>query len=864
MSAYGLSMAKSDFVPPMDLIIRRTGFDVEFPGELMGDMPEAFRKNKYSALYDIGFKPAESWFTPSMKYIHSLAAEFLKALVHTPDLENLRGDAVPDWEAVDIQKLVSKVPFAVGSDFVTKEWIMGLWERLLQSFSKDIKNFDGTVDHYISLRSQDLHVPGRIFFHMVEYPSGDYPFAFIATYSPESGGAHVPLKFALEEYSGDDRKMLELLSGLNGAAEKSELIASFMDTGELFHPLGMSPFEAYTFLTEVPIYEECGILCRIPNWWKHRASSLSMSLVMGADESPLLGLSTLLTINPEFVLDGEKITEDEVRALMDETAGLAFLKGRWVEVDKERLAKLLEAVESVRGSGSISMSEALGMAAGICAMPGEADLGIQVSNGEWLSRLLDNLRPAATDEVKIPKSFKGKLRPYQKEGVSWLHGISSMGFGACLADDMGLGKTVQVLAFLEQIRAKHPDQHHLMVVPASLIGNWEREASKFVPDMSVGVLHGLARKLPDTFLTITTYGMAVRVEALSEKQWDSITLDEAQAIKNPNTKQTRAVKKLKAGFKLALTGTPVENKLMDLWSIYDFINPGLLGTLAEFRDYAYCIGDSDDGYARLRGTISPFMLRRLKTDSTIISDLPEKNEIKDYVTMSRRQTVLYNLYTDELEEALQESEGLQRRGLVLSALTKYKQICNHPDQYLGQDAFAEADSGKFEMLTQICETVRDNRERIIVFTQYREMTEPLADAMTKVFGRPGLILHGGTSPEERTEMVDAFNGEEYIPFMVLSLKAGGVGLNLTAANHVIHFDRWWNPAVEDQATDRAYRIGQRKDVIVHKFVCRGTVEEKIDDMIETKTGLAGEVVAGGGSWITEMNDKQLMDLFRLG
>ena len=365
------------------------------------------------------------------------------------------------------------------------------------------------------------------------------------------------------------------------------------------------------------------------------------------------------------------------------------------------------------------------------------------------------------------------------------------------------------------------------------------------------------------FLTVTTYAMAARLEGLQRVHWEAVILDEAQAIKNPGTKQTKVIKKIPASLRIAMTGTPIENNLSNLWSLFDFLNKGLLGSMEEFKRYANKLGDSPQDYQKLRRIVSPFILRRLKTDKSIISDLPEKMDQVDYVTLSKKQVVLYRKQVQDFEEALESANGIARKGIILSTIMKLKQICNHPDQFLGMNDYVPADSGKFEMLREICETIYEKRERVLVFTQYREITGALAEFLKGVFHREGLVLHGGTRVKKRAEMVEAFNGVDYVPFMVLSLKAAGVGLNLTGANHVIHFDRWWNPAVENQATDRAYRIGQKRNVMVHKFVAQGTIEERVDEIIEKKKSLAESVIGEGEQWITELSDKELLAMMRL-
>jgi non-specific serine/threonine protein kinase len=440
---------------------------------------------------------------------------------------------------------------------------------------------------------------------------------------------------------------------------------------------------------------------------------------------------------------------------------------------------------------------------------------------------------------------------------------------------MGLGKTVQVLALLQSLKTKGEKGASLLVVPASLLANWASEIQKFTPGLAYAIAHPSGaedkktaprdkNELDNLDLVITTYSLVQKYEWLQSYEWKCVILDEAQAIKNPGTKQTKAVKKLNAGNRIVMTGTPVENRLSDLWSLFDFINPGLLGSAQEFGRYAKNLTKNPEGYSRLRKVISPYILRRLKTDKTVISDLPDKVEMKTWASLGKKQAILYQKLVDELRHVVESAEGIQRKGIILSSLMKFKQLCNHPDQYLGTGAFEESESGKFGRLREICETIYEKRERVLVFTQFREMTEPLSGFLSTLFRRQGLILHGGTAVGKRKEIVARFQGEEYVPYIVLSLKAGGVGLNLTAANHVIHFDRWWNPAVENQATDRAFRIGQKKNVVVHKFVTRGTVEERIDEMIEGKMKLSNEIIQSGSeAWITEMGNKELMNMFAL-
>jgi len=445
---------------------------------------------------------------------------------------------------------------------------------------------------------------------------------------------------------------------------------------------------------------------------------------------------------------------------------------------------------------------------------------------------------------------------------------------------MGLGKTLQVLAFLnamkvDEKKTKKKAGPSLLVIPASLLANWNSEIETFYPSLASFSAHPDLHKpgpvpelnkeeLETLDLVITTYSLVQRYQWIQNFSWNYIILDEAQAIKNPGTKQTRAIKKLSAANRIIMTGTPVENRLSDLWSLFDFLNPGLLGNAKEFSRLSKRLAKDPHGYAELRNVVSPFILRRLKADKTIISDLPDKVEVKTWAGMSKKQTLLYNEILKNIREAIEFSEGIQRRGLVLAALMKFKQLCNHPDQYLGTNIFAEKESGKFLRLREICETIYAKRERVLIFTQFKEMTAPLSRFLATIFEREGLILHGSVPVGKRKKLIEQFQGREYIPYFVLSLKAGGVGLNLTAANHVIHFDRWWNPAVENQATDRAFRIGQKKNVMVHKFLTKGTIEEKIDAMLTKKAKLSDEVIAKSGeNWITEMGNDELLELFTL-
>lgn len=826
-----------------------------------------FKSSPYKTLFYFGFEDKHSDMSVSLSFLHGVCQSFISVISHDPDIDITKTIKTPDKDV--FLEMLGDMPYAVGVECVSIDWFAALWAELSAVFEDEFSCWDGTVASFLTTHNAKLNVAGRVFFHLVENKSEECPFAFLATYSTDIAEqkkvAHVPLKNALLEYKDRQDLLLRLLSTVSKTADSSDFISELMESGELFSPLRFNKDEAYTFLKEIPLYEECGIMCRMPDWWKKRGGSLKMSVTIGGSEPSQVGLDSLVSCKPSLLLGGEEISKEEIETLMAQTTGLSLLKGKWIEVDHEKLKSVLEAYEKADSMGDITLGEAMRIELGISAKASR-DFGdaAEIKNGEWLKSIKNRLTdPSMLDNLRPGDGFKAQLRHYQQSGFNWLASMKGMGFGALLADDMGLGKTVQILALLEHLR-QNGGCRSLLIIPASLIGNWQKELARFAPEIKYSVLHAKRTELNDKDdLFITTYGMASRLAELKGRKWDIVILDEAQAIKNPAASQTKAVKQLSASFKIAMSGTPIENKLGDLWSLFDFLNTGLLGTPKEFSEYAKNLKESGS-YSKLRGVVSPFILRRLKTDKSIIRDLPDKVEIKEYTALTHKQVLLYQGLIKELENKLATAEGIERKGTVLAAIMKFKQICNHPDQYLGQAAYKKSASGKFEKMQEICETIYEKRERVLVFTQFKEMTAPIAEFLGTVFERGGITLHGGTAVKKRAEIVDKFNGEEYVPFMVLSLKAGGVGLNLTAANHVIHFDRWWNPAVENQATDRAFRIGQTKNVMVHKFITAGTIEEKIDKMIEEKQRLSGDIItASGENWITEMNNDELMKLFAL-
>jgi superfamily II DNA or RNA helicase len=586
-----------------------------------------------------------------------------------------------------------------------------------------------------------------------------------------------------------------------------------------------------------------------------------------------LGLDELLQVDWEAIIGDEALTSKELTALARQKAPLVQFRGAWVAIDPHELGDIQKRLAD--GSSKMTTREAVQ-----AVLAGEARRGellVAVTSSGVIAELVERLKCGGSRELAAPASLLAKLRPYQERGLNWLVTMSSLGLGACLADDMGLGKTMQLLAFLlRRLEASPQDQRPaLLVAPTSVVGNWEREVERFAPSLDIVRHYGAARassvkdfpKRRGT-LVVTTYGLLRRdADLLAGVDWSVAALDEAQNIKNAASATARAARGLRAGHRFALTGTPVENRLAELWSILEYANPGMLGPLEVFRrDFALPIERYGNAHAaeRLKRIVSPFILRRLKSDPTIIQELPPKNEMKVVCTLTREQATLYKAVVDEELRRIEAADGIERRGRVLALLTFTKQICNHPAQYLGERGPLPKRSGKLARTTEMLEEALATGDKALIFTQFREMGDKLVEHLAASLGVEVTFLHGGTPKKARDEMVRRFQEERHGPrVFVLSVKAGGTGLNLTAANHVFHYDRWWNPAVEDQATDRAYRIGQKRAVQVHKLLCAGTVEEKIDRLLQQKRELASKIVGAGEQWITELDGSELRDLFAL-
>ena len=646
--------------------------------------------------------------------------------------------------------------------------------------------------------------------------------------------------------------------------------------------LQLQPAEAWSFLTKgAAQLKEAGFIVHVPEALTDLggARRLRAKVKLGARDvdSAATGLDAAVSADWSLMLGDDQLSVEDFAQMASLKHPLVAWKGRWVALDPATLKQIQTVIQASRDKGFEQMSRGEALAAaltGTTRIPGVNE-AIEVEVAGDFGSALAELKHLPDKPIKQPAAFHGQLRPYQLRGLAWLEGLARLGLGGILADDMGLGKTIQVLALLLLRQEQSPKEGPptLMVCPTSLLGNWERELKKFAPTLPVFVHHGnnrddLPRKFKAHAIVLTTYGVVRREEdEFASRAWGMVVLDEAQAIKNPGSAQAKAVRRLKGGFHLALTGTPIENRLRELWSILTFTLPGYLGSESQFQDrFGQPIEKYRDPDAAqdLRQRVGPFVLRRLKSDRSIIQDLPEKQEMKVYTTLSREQAALYQARVDLMEQDLEKSSGIERRGKILALLTHLKQICNHPSQFLTQWAPFQGRSGKLDRLSEMLEEVVENGEKAIVFTQFKQMGDRLQAHLETRLGFAPPFLHGGSTRDQRDTMVRVFQEDPAgPPVMLLSLKAGGVGLNLTAATHVFHFDRWWNPAVEDQATDRTYRIGQTKNVQVHKLVTIGTLEEKIDALLESKRDLADRVVGTGEGWLTELDDDALRRLVAL-
>ncbi|MFF5296799.1 DEAD/DEAH box helicase [Paractinoplanes globisporus] len=720
--------------------------------------------------------------------------------------------------------------------------------------------------------ANEANGPVRVSFRLTEPPpeSDAWGLAF-ALQSAEDPSLWLPAADVWEgaRFPGlPPRPDETLLAGLGRAVRLFPLLHVAL-TDQQPADMELATGEAHDFLRQAaPLLQAAGFGVQLPAWAGRKGVGLKLttrsksSSKSRAAAASGFGLEQLVDFRVDLVIGDHTVTAEELAELARLKVPLVRVRGQWVELDDRQLRAALRAVDR-RREGELTAGEVLQQVID----GGEEDLPlVEVDADGELGDLLSGQAAERIAPLPTPIGFQGTLRPYQERGLSWLHFLSRLGLGGILADDMGLGKTAQTLSLLLTDK-KGPT---LLICPMSLVSNWQKEAARFAPSIRVYVHHGGSRRregLDEADLVITTYGTAVRdLSTLNEVAWERVVCDEAQAIKNSGTRQAQAVRTIKARTRIALTGTPVENHLAELWSIMDFCNPGLLGPAKRFRrrfQEPIEVRQDEDAAAALKRATGPFVLRRLKTDKTIISDLPEKNEMKVWCTLTPEQATLYQAVVEDMMATIENTEGIERRGNVLAAMTKLKQVCNHPAHLLKDGSRLPSRSGKLARLEELAEEIIEDGDKALVFTQYSEWGSLLQPYLAAHLDRPVLWLHGGLSKAKRDELVERFQTDDEPMFFLLSLKAAGTGLNLTAANHVVHFDRWWNPAVEDQATDRAFRIGQSRDVQVRKFICTGTLEEKIDAMIERKKALASSVVGTGEEWISELNTDQLRELFTL-
>ncbi len=900
---------------------------------------ESFQRSSAEGLLLLAEPHVAETLPPDLLFWREDARRFFQAVCQL-DEERLaefagrnasRGSDSPTFRPDDLALavLIAEAPPMHGLEYLTPEVLRRLWDELAELVRRRGTETDGGLPAFLRAVNPFQHLLGRVTFHLAENKRDESrPFAFMATYSHRMSARaavqHLPLAQALKQYAGerDQAKLAELLAPVRAAADRSAVVKELLASRALFQPQAWPISQAYRFLRDVPAMEQSGLVVRVPDWWKARKPPRPQVQVrIGDQRASQIGADGLLDFSVDLALDGEPLSDAERKKLLAASEGLLLLRGKWVEVNRDQLQEALSHWQQLQSqhAGGIDFLKGMRLLAGAQLDADDTSVDVTadwvgVTAGDWLRETLEQLRdPSGVVGCSPGEGLNATLRPYQTDGVRWLWFMTRLGLGACLADDMGLGKTIQVIDLLLRLRGRHvlsgtalaagPRQtpatsavplteiSSLLIVPASLVGNWKQELARFAPQLKCFFAHRsecdaetldrVAKKpadeLKDFDLVVTTYTLARKADWVATMRWKLVVLDEAQAIKNVSSAQTKAVKKLDAAGRIVLTGTPVENQLGDLWSLFDFCCPGLLGSAKQFKDFVKRLNKQQDAhaYGALRRLVQPYILRRMKTDPSIVPDLPEKTEMRAECGLSKKQAALYEQLVDDLAKQLKKAKearesgkagDMQRRGLVLSMLMKLKQVCNHPSQYLAQPEFAADDSGKFLRLAQICQPIAERQEKMLVFTQFQSVCEPLATYLGEVFGQPGLVLHGGVPVGKRKELVRRFQEEDGWPFFVISVKAGGTGLNLTAASHVVHFDRWGNPAVENQATDRAFRIGQKRNVLVHKFVCRGTLEERIDQMIRDKQELADQVLGAkneGETLLTEMSDRELLKFVAL-
>ncbi|MFC1725262.1 DEAD/DEAH box helicase [candidate division KSB1 bacterium] len=758
---------------------------------------------------------------------------------------------------------------------------------------QDIREFSGQLSQWRRLVDLNAQSPFKFCFRLAEPPDGgDKSGKWCVDYllQPKADQSlHLPVSELWKKNSMISKKMCEFGGNLTefmltALGQASGICPYILDSLKRKNPDGfkLDANRAIIFLREyAEALRSAGFTVMLPSWWVGRNPVHRLGLKVKS-ASPIMqgsgngiSLNSIVNLNYTLLFNGEELSIEELKTLAELKAPLLKIRGQWTQIDQHQISSAIMFLQKQK-TQTMSARELLAMALGADKKDGNLTVDSVEIDG-WLNELLEKLIDRKKfRQLRQPKGFTGKLRHYQKRGFSWLSFLRQWGLGACLADDMGLGKTIQTLALIIRERESGENRPVLLICPTSVVNNWRKEAEKFTPDLDVLVYHGSDRRkkksfeksAPEHALVVSSYGLLHRdVNFFKKVQWAGLVLDEAQNIKNPETKQSKAARAIKSDYRIALTGTPVENHVGDLWALMDFLNPGLLGNQTSFKNNFYRpiqIFQNAGTAAKLKNLTGPFILRRMKTDKSIISDLPEKMEMKDYCTLTKEQASLYQAVADDMQKQIEQVEGINRRGLVLATLMKLKQVCNHPAQFTGDNSSIDGRSGKLDRLKNMLYEIREFGERTLIFTQFAEMGKMLQRYFQEQFGEEVLFLYGSVSRKKRDEMIERFQNDDNAPYIfILSLKAGGTGLNLTRANQVIHYDRWWNPAVENQATDRSFRIGQTKNVHVHKFIVAGTLEERIDEMIERKTGIAGQVIGTGEQWLSELSNDELREMIKL-
>lgn len=865
--------------------------------EVAPEIVAAFGDSLVSGLVSLAssrWSSAVTGWPPEFGFWRDFTRHYFASLCRQAFATSSEWAAVAPPDAATLEEWLQTAPPLPGLEYLSPNQLRQVWHDLDGYTKSTVVRYPAGLAGFLKSLDSNWNPIGKVTFHLAENKKNpELPFAFMATYTQgqtkEGKPQHLPLADALRDSlaARDNAKLEHLLEPVSRAAKSVKLVDRLLESRKLFSPQAWGIGEAYEFLSMIPLMEQAGLVIRVPNWWNAaRPPRPQVAVNIGSKEPGRFGVDGL-DLKVGVTIEGEPLTEQELKRLLAARESLVLLKGKWVEVDREKLNSALHhwrelSKRQVNGVDFLQAMRLLsGAAIGTAGSEADTVRWTRVEPGEWLRKTLQALRePGGSGELDPGTLVRAKLRNYQTAGVRWLLFATQLRLGVCLADDMGLGKTLQVISLIALLRKRRRakrdgDSPCLIVLPTSLLGNWQREFAKFAPQLQLLVAHrsvadadelkalesNPAKGVAGKDVVLVTYGAIRNAKWLAQIQWQLIVLDEAQAIKNSGSQQARAIKAIPAHNRIVMTGTPVENHLGDLWSLFDFSSPGLLGTAAEFKRF---VAPKDErqraqNLAALRRLIRPYVLRRMKTDPSIVPDLPSKTEMRVDCNLSAAQAALYRQVVQDLEQSLELASGIKRHGLVLATLMQLKQICNHPALYLKTEEFDSRESGKYLELRRLCEDIAAKQEKVLVFSQFQSMCEPLSDFLQQVFGRSGLVLTGKTSAKARSQLVHEFQQPFGPPFFVISVKAGGTGLNLTEACHVVHFDRWWNPAVEDQATDRAFRIGQLRNVLVHKFVTAGTLEERIDDLIQSKKQVSRELFDDSGELnLTEMSDEQLL------